>query len=209
MSIGVATIDNHEIVRDGIAAKLGAAGTGLEIVASTATVEEFLALGAGADVVLLDLMLGSGTSSSWIPELIQGGAKVLIYTTEERPVPLRRAVELGASGVLLKNDPSETVVTAVHEAVAGEFCCSGPTAHALLTDESTVADLSPRQVEILRGLDEGLDYRHVAAVVGCSEATVKEQLRRTRDKFRKLGIDPGNSHHLTYLAEQQGHLDRA
>jgi DNA-binding NarL/FixJ family response regulator len=207
MTIRVATIDNHEIVRDGIASKLASAGTGLEIVASTATVEEYVGLGVRADVVLLDLMLEDGWSSPWIPDLVRTGARVLVYTTEERPVPLRRAVELGASGVLLKSDPSATVVGAVHDAVAGDFCCSGPTAHALLTDESTVADLSPRQVEILRALDEGLDYRHVAAAVGCSETTVKEQLRRTRDKFRRLGIDPGNSHHLTRLAEQQGHID--
>lgn len=205
--IRVATIDNHEIVRDGIAARLASAGTGLEIVASTATVEEFLRLGVPADVVLLDLMLESGSSLPWISELTRTGARVLVYTTEERPVPLRRAVEHGASGVLLKSDPAATVVSAVHDAVAGEFCCSGPTAHALLSDGSTVADLSPRQVQILRGLDEGLDYRHVAAAIGCSEATVKEQLRRTRDKFRNIGLEPGNSHHLTYLAEQQGHLD--
>lgn len=209
MTIRVATIDNHEIVRDGVTARLVAQGPEIEIVASTASVEEFCRLEIRADVVLLDLVLESGPSFEWIPVLVESGARVLLYTTEERPVPLRRAVQLGVSGVLLKSHPPATMVAAVRSAMAGEFCCSGPTAHALLTDDTTVADLSDRQVQILRALDEGLDYRQTATLLGVSEASVRTHLQRIRDKFRKLGIEPGNAHHLTRLATQQGHIDSA
>lgn len=205
MMIRVATIDNHEIVRDGIAARLLVEGDDLELVASAASVEEFLDLAVDVDVILLDLGLAAGTSTEWIPTLAAKG-QVLLYTTEERPVPLRRAVQLGASGVLLKSDPPATMVAAVRAVADGEFCCSGPTAHALLTDESNVADLSARQVEILRALDEGLDYRQTAALLETSEASVKTHLQRVREKFRKIGVEPGNAHHLTRLASQQGHI---
>lgn len=205
MTIRVATIDNHEIVRDGIAARLLAEGPDLVLAASTSSVEEFMALDVAADVILLDLGLGSGSSAEWIPELIRTG-HVLLYTTEERPVPLRRAVQLGASGVLLKSDPPSTMIASIRAVADGEFCCSGPTAHALLTAEAAVADLSERQVEILRALDEGLDYRQTAALLGTSEGSIKTHLQRIREKFRKIGIEPGNAHHLTRLASKQGHL---
>jgi DNA-binding NarL/FixJ family response regulator len=206
MTIRVAAIDNHEIVRDGIASRLLTEGADLVLAASTASVEEFLDLDAAVDVILLDLGLESGMSTEWIPTLIDRG-QVLLYTTEERPVPLRRAVQLGVSGVLLKSDSPRTMIAAIRSVADGDFCCSGPTAHALLTDETTVADLSARQVEILRALDEGLDYRQTAALLQTSEASVKTHLQRVREKFRKIGIEPGNAHHLTRLAAQQGHLD--
>lgn len=206
MSIRVATIDNHEIVRDGITARIAAQAPDIAVVASTATVEEFFSAGTEVDVVLLDLMLEAGQSSPHIPRLVTAGCRVLLYTTEERPVPLRNAVTLGANGVLLKSDPPATMIEAIRATAAGEFACSGPMAHALLSDETNVADLSPRQIDILQARDEGLDYRHIATLFDCSEGAVKTHLQRVREKFRAIGIEPGNSHHLTRLATEQGHL---
>lgn len=205
MTIRVGTIDDHEIVRDGVAARIAEAAPDITVVASVESVEQFSALGVVADVVLLDLMLATGSALGEIPGLVDLGVRVLLYTTEERPVPLRNAVALGVSGVLLKSDPPATMVEAIRHAVAGEFACSGSTAHALLNSGS-VARLSPRQVEILRALDQGMDYRQVAKHVGCSEGAVKTHLQRIREKFRNIGVEPGNSHHLTHLATQQGHL---
>lgn len=205
MTIRVAAVDNHEIVRDGIAARLQATPD-LTVVASVATVEEMLDRAADVDVVLLDLMLEAGSSADLVPVLVEAGPRVLVYTSEERPVPLRRAVTLGASGVLLKSDSTQSVIEAVRDCVDGGFCCSGPMAHALLHDEAAVAELSPTQVQILQHLDEGLDYQGVAAVLGSSQSSVKTHLQRVRAKFVDLGLEPRNSHHLTHLASRQGHL---
>lgn len=208
--IRVATVDDHEIVRDGLASRISGASDTLEMVASTDTVEALLDLmadGIEVDVVLLDLHLAAGPTYDAVPDLVDRGLRVLVYTTEERPVPLRRAVTQGASGVLLKSDAPPTVVAAIRDAHDGAFACSGPLAHALVKDEGLVADLSPRQVEILQLLDEGLDYRGVASVIGGSEGAVKTHLQRIREKFRRLGVEPGNAHHLTRLAGEQGHLD--
>lgn len=141
-----------------------------------------------------------------IAELTACDAIVLVYTTEERPVPLRRAVEAGASGVLLEADPLEAVVAAVRASVAGEFVCSGPLAHALLADTSRVAELSERQVQVLEALDEGLGYRAAGRSLGISEGVVKTHLARIREKYRYSGVEPGNSHHLTRLAFDDGYL---
>ncbi len=203
--IRVAVVDNHEVMRTGIAAQL-APVPDVEVVASVAAPAE-LDPALGIDLVLLDVWLSGQVSSiDSIPSLMADGMLVLLYTSEEKPVQLRRAVELGASGVLLKDDPAETVVEGIRDAVAGTFCCSGPLAHALLTDRDAVADLAPRQVEILQALSDGLDYRGVARLLGCSEGTVKTHLARARDRFRGIGLEPGNALHLVRLATDQGHL---
>ncbi|MFT4188756.1 MAG: response regulator transcription factor [Aeromicrobium sp.] len=205
--ITVATIDNHPVVREGLAEHLQRNDPEIQVVSSATTVEEYLDGEHRADVVLLDLLLSEGDSLGHIPALLDTGALVLMYTTEERAVPLRRAVAAGASGVLLKSDPLRTVVTAIHQAADGEFCVSGPLANALLTDPQIVANLSERQVQVLRAIDEGLDYRATARVLGVSEGVVKTHLTRIREKYRSVGIKVGNSHHLTRLATDDGYLN--
>jgi DNA-binding NarL/FixJ family response regulator len=204
--ITVACVDNHAVVRQGVEAHLLRVAPDIKVVASTESVEELLALGVSADVVLLDLILREDVSTGWIPRLTAAGSKVVVYTTEERPVPLRATVAAGALGVLLKSDSLRTVVDGIRMAAAGEFCVSGPLAHALVTDETLVVELSDQQRQVLQCLDEGLDYRATGRVMGISEGTVKTYLARIRVKFRTSGLEPGNSHHLTRQAFEQGHL---
>ncbi len=203
--ISVATIDDHAVVRQGIQSHLERVAPEISFVASSATVAEYLAGGAQADVVLLDLILHGGSSVEDIPSLVDSGAQVLMFTTEERPVPLRRAVEAGASGVLLKSDSLESLVANVRQAMSGEFCCSGPLAHALVTDPRAYVDLSDQQRQVLACLADGLDYRGTARAMGIAEGTVKTHLSRTREKFAELGLS-GNSHFLTRQALDQGHI---
>lgn len=205
--IRVATVDNHEVVREGIVARIEQTATDMTVIASVASVAQLDESGPQADVVLLDLWLDDGDALDEIPQLVASGARVLLYTTEQRPVRLRKAIENGACGLLLKQDPLDTVTEGIRAAATGDFYCSGTLAHALLTDDTAVADLSPRQVEILEALADGMDYRAVAAFTGSSEAAVKTHLARIRDKFRGIGIEPGNAHHLTRLANRQGHLE--
>lgn len=205
-TIALATIDNHPVVRAGVEAHISQVAPEIRIVSSTDDVEGYLSSGVQAQVILLDLLLRDGMSTGRIPELAASGAKVLVYTTEERPVPLREAVAAGAAGVLLKNDPLQSLVSAIRMAMDGEFCCSGPLAHALITDPSLVIELSEQQRQVLQCLDEGLDYRAAGRIMGISEGTVKTYLARIREKYRTSGVQPGNSHHLTRHAFEQGHL---
>ncbi|MFT4287299.1 response regulator transcription factor [Nocardioides sp.] len=207
--IRVATVDNHEIVRDGVVGRLAGSAPEIGVVSSTANVQELfdsLAAGIEVDVVLLDLHLQGCDSTAWIPTLVERGMRVLLYTTEERPVPLRQAMRAGICGLVLKSDPAGAIVDAIWATEDEGFYCSGTLAHVLLTDEMILADLSPRQSEILRLLEEGLDYRAVASLLGFSEGALKTHLSRVRDKFRKIGVEPRNTHHIIRLARDQGHL---
>lgn len=208
-AISVAVVDDHAIVREGIELMLQKSGEHYQFLASASSVAELRAITADLgvpDVVILDLVLKEGQSLPDIPEVLDMGSKVLLYTSDERPVPLRRAVGMGVSGVMLKGDPAGAIVDGIEIAMAGGFYVSGPLAHALITDLDLTAELSEQQRQVLQCIDEGLDYRATARVMNISGNTVKEYLARIRDKYRERGLHPGNSHHLTRLAYEEGHL---
>jgi len=206
--VGVAAIDNHPIVLKGIGAALAEATPDLVLLAVADSVDDLLAgPGAGAAVVLLDLgMPREGTVEDDIQRLVDHGMVVLIFTSEERPAPVRRAIAAGASGLLLKIDPVESIAESILGALSGELVCSGALAHALLTDDDLMVRLSPRQVEILRSISEGLPYKSVAKSMHISESTVREHLNRAVATYRQRGLDPGNSHGLVTMARGEGHL---
>lgn len=207
-TIGVAAVDNHPIVLKGIGAALAETAPDITLLAVAPSVAEILAgPGADASVVLLDLgMPRQGSVRDDIEALVAHGMKVLIFTSEERPVPVRRAIAAGASGLLLKIDPIETIAESIRGTRDGTLVCSGALAHALLTDDEMMGKLSPRQVEILRAISEGLPYKSVARSMSITESTVREHLNRAVASYRQRGQDPGNSHGLVRLAREEGHF---
>jgi len=206
--VGVAAIDNHPIVLKGIGAALAEEAPDLVLLAVAGSVDELLAgPGANASVVLLDLgMPRDGGVEDDIRQLVEHGMIVLIFTSEERPAPVRRAIAAGASGLLLKIDPVRSIAESIQGALAGELVCSGALAHALLTDDDLMVSLSPRQIDILRSISEGLPYKSVAKSMRISESTVREHLNRAVATYRQRGLDPGNSHGLVTMARGEGHL---
>lgn len=206
--IRLAAIDNHPAILHGIAAVLTRTDPDIEVVAIASTVDEMLESATRPpQIVLLDLgMPDTDPPEVNIARLVETGAIVLIYTSEERPVPIRRAIAAGASGLLLKIDPIESIARTVRDAAEGRLACSGPLAHALLSDTETTGRLTPRQVEILEAISSGLPYRSIARQLQISESTVREHLNRAVASYRERGIDPGNSHGLVAQARREGHI---
>lgn len=206
--IRVGAVDNHPVVLKGIGAALAETAPDCELVAVADSARALVESTPELDVVLLDLgMEREGTVADDIATLTEHGAVVLIFTSEERPVPVRQAIEAGAMGLILKIDPIEAIADTIRSALAGELVCSGAMAHALLTDPVLTSRLSGRQVEILQGISEGLPYRAVARRMHIAESTVREHLNRAVSSYRTRGIDPGNTHGLVKIARQEGHLE--
>ncbi|MDT0202347.1 response regulator transcription factor [Nocardioides sp. AE5] len=204
----IGAIDDHPMVLRGLGAALGDIAPSLRLIEAAASVEEFLTtVTEPVDLVLLDLDLAdpAATPESNIARLRDAGIDVLIYTSEERPVPLRRAIAAGASGVLLKIDPIEAVVEAIRQVGRGEVVCSGPLAQALLLDDGV--ELSPREVEVIQMISDGLKAEAIATALFISEATVREHMRRSFRKFRQAGIAVTNAHDLVRQARGRGYLD--
>lgn len=207
--IRVAVIDNHETVRLGLASLLES-DPRFTLVGSHAHVDDFWAVpGYGVDVVVLDLYLGRDDvlSTPAIGDIAERDATVLLHTSEERPVPLQHAIAAGASGLALKSDSSASLLDTIAECAAGEFSCTSTLAQALLRDDDLLAALTPREIDVLRGLDDGLTRAQVARRLEISEETVRSHLKSVRTKYLDVGRTVTNSTSLIRAAERDGWID--
>lgn len=206
--IRVAAIDDHPIVLRGIQAVLAESHPDLEMVAIAGTVDDLLAgPGHDAEVVLLDLgRPEAGPPGEEVGRLVAEGLKVLVFTGEDRPVPIAAAIRAGASGLVLKADPDDVLAQAVRDAVAGELVCSGPVASALVAQRELVVQLSARQIEILELVADGVPRRSISRRLAITENTVAEHLKRIVASYRTQGVDLGNAHSIVRRAQRDGHL---
>lgn len=192
MSVRVLVVDDHPVVRAGLIALLSVQ-PGLAVVGEAADgLEAIEAAGRLApDVILCDLRLGEGPDGVEVARAVGGGGgtgpAVLILTTYDHDVDLVRAVEAGASGYLLKDAEPSVIVAAIEAAARGESVLGpGLTARVVQTMRVRRAELSPRELEVLQLVAEGLSNREVARRLVVSEATVKTHLNHV---FGKLGAD--------------------
>lgn len=184
--IRVVIVDDHPVVREGLAAVLGAAGD-LDVVGDAP--DGLAALGvverSGPDVVLMDLRMPRGDGIEAIRALRARSAatpRVLVLTTYDTDGMVRAALDAGADGLLLKDTPGPELIDAVRRVHAGMRVLA-PRAAALLTagDEST--RLTGRELDVLREIADGGTNRAAADRLFISETTLKTHLSRAFDKL--------------------------
>ncbi|WP_405731132.1 response regulator transcription factor [Streptomyces sp. NBC_01537] len=134
------------------------------------------ALAVRPDVALLDIELPGRSGLDAAAELRDSlpGCKVLILTTFGRPGYLRRAMEAGASGFLVKDGPVEDLATAIRRVLAGERVIDPALAAAALS--SGPNPLTPREQDVLNAAADGATVADIAAKVHLSESTVRNYL---------------------------------
>ena len=206
--ITVAAIDDHPVVLRGIQAVLAGSAPDLELVAIVGSVAELLdGPGRDASVVLLDLGRPDARSPhEEVSALVNETRKVLIFTGEDRPVPIAAAIKAGASGLVLKADAEDVLAQSVRDAAAGELVCSGPVANALVHQRDLVIHLSERQIETLELVAAGVPRRSIARRLEISENTVGVYLKRIVTGYRAQGVVLGNAHSIVHRAKLDGHL---
>ncbi|WP_217165821.1 response regulator transcription factor [Streptomyces sp. AC512_CC834] len=110
-------MDDHPILLDGIAAHFARHASGIRLVATAENVGALFDELTGENtvsVVLLDLRLRDGSDvASNVRRLLAAGARVLVFTGEQRPALVRRALDEGALGLVLKEDPQDRLVEAI------------------------------------------------------------------------------------------------
>ncbi|MFC5719983.1 response regulator transcription factor [Streptomyces gamaensis] len=150
----------------------------IEIVAQVGTGEEIVpaALAARPDVALLDIELPGRSGLDAAAELRERlpECRVLILTTFGRPGYLRRAMEAGASGFLVKDGPVEELAAAVRRVLAGERVIDPALAAAALSAGPN--PLTPRERDVLTAASDGTTVADIAARVHLSPATVRNYL---------------------------------
>ncbi|MCD9141972.1 response regulator transcription factor [Streptomyces albireticuli] len=149
-----------------------------EIVAQVGDGEEILpkALETEPDAALLDIELPGRSGLDAAADLRERlpGCRVLILTTFGRPGYLRRAMEAGASGFLVKDGPVEELAAAVRRVLAGERVIDPALAAAALSAGPN--PLTQRERDVLAAAVDGATVADIAARVHLSPATVRNYL---------------------------------
>ncbi len=189
----VALIDDHESVRLGLEAACERAET-KDVVFSGSSVTEYLTWrsktgAAPADVVVLDLTLGDGTTvTENVRRLVMDGSSVIIHSVADRPAAVREALAAGAAGVVSKSSRIDDVIAAVATVARGEPLNNVEWASAVEGDrEFADAQLSAREREVLRLYAAGLPLKVVADRLGVAYSTAKENIPRVRVKYVEVG----------------------
>jgi two-component system nitrate/nitrite response regulator NarL len=207
--IHIALVDDHPIILDSAANWVMAGENDIQIVATAATVAALLAgPGRHADVVLLDLDLGDGTTvEDNVAAVLAAGPAVLVLSASDRPVAVRMAIRAGARGYALKSEPADRIRLAIREVAAGRDWVSARLAYIFATDDAPdMPALSHQERRSLQLYATGMPLKSVARKMGISEETVKQYLGRVREKYANAGRAASTKMELYYRAVEDGHL---
>jgi DNA-binding NarL/FixJ family response regulator len=183
--------DDHPVVRDGLRAMLDTQPD-IEVVGEVGTGAEALSMvrSLRPNLVLMDLQMPEldGATATRRIRSENDDVQVLVLTTYDTDADIRRAVDAGATGYLLKDARREDLFNAVRLAARGESVLSPGVASRVLGRMRAPAEeaLSAREIQVLGAVARGLSNREVARELHISEATVKTHLLHV---FAKLGVD--------------------
>jgi two-component system NarL family response regulator/two-component system response regulator DegU len=184
--IRVAITDDHRIIREGLDLLL--AGTDhIEIVAHASDGPEIIKLleTDDIDVVLLDVRMPTMTGLDVLERIgeLELDVAVVMLSMYGDPVYVSRAIELGASGYLLKSVGQDELVTAIESVSEGkpyfQADVSGPLVARMVGSDAPgpVGEMTVEQLKILQLLADGADNAAIARSLSISEPTVKAKLR--------------------------------
>ena len=181
--IRILVADDHPVLRDGLIAVLstqsdfeviGEAGTGEEVVRKAKELQP--------DIVVLDLEMPvmDGVEALKLMRASRPDIRVIIFTVFDTDERILGAVQAGAKGYLLKGAPRDQLFDAIRIVHAGGSLLQPIVASRLLERISQVTDgsksatsVTPREMDVLRLLAQGLQNKEIADDLGITERTVK------------------------------------
>lgn len=192
-------VDDHQMVRDGLAAMLQPYRDRVEITGEASTVDRALAVVTeqDPDIVLLDIRLKNASGLDLCGEILRDRpeSKVVFLTVYDDEQYLYQALRLGASGFLLKRVRGSELVdylTRIHEgetlidpALASRVAMSAARVRSGEFWPGAHLGITQRESEVLALLVAGLSNRAIAVKLFVSEETVKTH---TRGIYRKLEV---------------------
>jgi len=201
--IRILVADDHPVVRDGLVAMLstqsdfdvvGEAATGREAVEQVGMLRP--------DVMLLDLEMPEMDGVEVLHSLRQESreVRVIVFTAFDTDERIMAAVQAGAQGYLLKGAPREELFRAVRVVHAGGSTLQPVIASKLMRQVSEDFDpLTPRELEVLSLVAQGLQNKEIAAELAITVRTVKFYVSSILGKLRA-----GNRTEAVAIAAQKG-----
>jgi DNA-binding NarL/FixJ family response regulator len=190
--ISVVLVDDHAVVRTGLAQLLSGASD-IEVVGQAADGAEAIEVvrATRPDVVVMDLQMPGmdGVDATRVIVSEQLGAEVVVLTSYSDSSRIVAALDAGAVGYLLKDADPEDVLDGVRAVSRGESPIHPRVARQLLTTRTevpvTAATLTSREAEVLELVRKGLANKQIARRLGISERTVKAHLTSV---FQRIGV---------------------
>src|SRR5687767_4435094 len=183
--IRILLVDDHTILREGLAAVLNAVD-GFEVVGQCgdgkSALEVFSEL--SPDVAIVDLRMRpmDGVQLTQAMRDLNANARVILLTTYDTDEEIFRGLRAGASSYLLKDVDSTTLADTIRAVHAGRKEIP-PGIAAKLADHVASETLTPRQEEVLRGVAEGKSNLEIAKALFVSEGTVKAHVKAILQKL--------------------------
>ena len=198
-------VDDHVIVRSGLRNLLTSVMSTEILEAATGRDALLMLRRDRPDLVLLDLNLpGIGGLELLRRMLLEDkAARILVLSMHAEPLYAARAMELGARGYLSKNTSADELLTAVRRAAAGGRYIESAIAQELalqrVSPHHGLADLTERELEIMRLLADGMSLAEIADALGVGYKTVANGCSQIK---AKLGV--GRTGELVRLAMTLG-----
>ncbi|MFT3851164.1 MAG: response regulator transcription factor [Ilumatobacteraceae bacterium] len=202
MTLRLLLADDQSLVRGALAALLEMEDD-FEVVAQVGRGDEVLAAARGSrpDVALLDIEMPGldGLAAAAVLQTEMPECRVLILTTFGRPGYLRRAMEAGVLGFVVKDAPADALADAVRRVAAGERVVDPDLAAATLAGGQS--PLTARERDVLIAARGGTTVADIAARLFLSEGTVRNHLSAA---ISKTGVR--NRVEALRVAEERGWL---
>ncbi len=177
-TVRLIVVDDHPVVREGTASLL-ATQAGIDVVATAGSIDEAReAIGrVEADVLLLDIRLGSDSGLRLLGETSDGPA-IIVVTAYDYPQYAEAALRLGASGFVLKTAPLAELLDAIRRVAAGGLAFS-----VRPRGSGSIDRLSERELDVVRLVVDGRSNDEIGARLGIGAKTVESHLRRLFERF--------------------------
>ncbi len=197
-ALRVLVVDDHRLFRGGLRDVLEESGIAIAGEADSGEEALELAPALSPDVVIMDLTLPGISGAEATRRLLAAEPKltVLVLTVSAEGADIDEALAAGARGYLLKDATARELVAGVRAAAAGEAPLSPPVAARLVASMRDArrardaagdpADLSERELQVLRLISEGRDNTQIAQALYISPETVKDHVSHI---LAKLGVE--------------------
>ena len=202
--IRVLTVDDHPLLRDGIAALIGSEED-MELIGEASNGREGLDMFRKfrPDVTLMDLQMPEmngidaiGAIRGEFPE-----ARIIVRTTHPGDVQVSRALKAGARAYLMKGELRKELLETVRAVHAGQKRLSSEVA-AEIAEHVTDSSLTPREIDVLRLVAAGNANKEVGARLSLTEVTIKSHMKNI---LAKLGANDRT--HAVTIAVKRGIID--
>ncbi|SMO66347.1 response regulator transcription factor [Paracoccus laeviglucosivorans] len=190
-TLRVLIIDDHPVVAEGWD-RITRGRLDCQVIAASTPSQGFQAWRREApDAIVVDLTMGDSKLAGvrLIERLRAAGAAqpMLVFTMHRSPIIARRALQAGCNGIIMKDAPSDQICDALEQVAAGGDYVPADLARkiALLERPGGTARprLTPRELDILRAIAEGLAYREIAERARISYKTVSNVSQTLKDKL--------------------------